>query len=52
MSGALKPNSHSKSNGKCPIDEALEALAREAEEVIEEVHARRLKREARSAETP
>lgn len=42
-------NGHAKQ--KCPIDEALEALAREAEEVIEAVRERQRKREARSAET-
>lgn len=46
---SLRKNGHAKPNGgKCPVDEALEALAREAQEVIEAVRERRAKREPRA----
>ena len=43
-------NGHAKPNGKCPVDELLEAHARVAEEVIEAVTIRRQQREKRSGE--
>ena len=47
-----KANAHAKPNGKCPVDEALEALAREAQEVIEAVRERRTKREPNGTSAP
>jgi len=42
-------NGHAKPD-KCPVDELLEVLAREAEEVVKAVTIRRQQREKRSGE--